>query len=1125
MIKLFRILFILVLINMFIFNLLSAVTTVRSASEYNYPPLALVTNGEADGFSVDLLRAALNEVDMNVSYYVGPWSEIKMDLAEGKIDALPLVGRTPERESLYDFTVPYLTMYGAIFVKQGISNISSIKDLSDKNIVVMKGDNAEEFIRREQLSKYITTTTTFEEAFLLVSEGKQDAVITQKLMGIQLLKNSGIENVIPIAEIKTFKQDFTFAVKQGNKELLTLINDGLSKIIIDGTYDEIYDKWFCSFDSDELNEVKLSSKEKDFIKAHPIIRFGTDASWAPYISRSDDGSLTGFEVGLINLINEYAGTNIQIVTGHWKEIVEQAKNREIDGLATSATLKARELHFTFSDIYVSEYQIVLIPATSNLVINKLSDLTGKTVAIQAGNEAYYTLIKDIPDINVLTADTESSSIKLMVEGKADASIASISTYIEHWHSFGQLIRVGYIVVDNPLDLVYSVRKDWPELVSIINKALESIPSETKNNLIFQWFGFDPSEIENGKEVLITLTANEKAWISKHPEITLGGGISFAPFIMYDNDGNVIGYDAEIAKLVAKRTGLKINFELGKWAEIQERARNRELDGISTANFTKEREKYYNASRSLIHLTPLVIVKRGNPKDIHSLEDIVGKRVALQKGNALINVLEDQTKEFEAVYVESMQDIIKAVVSEKADFAILEESAFYIANQIGLGNMIESPFTIGEGMDTHFLLRNDWPLLHSIIDKGLKSISISEKLELRRKWLAIPQSEIDEERIILTAQEQTWIREHPEIRLGVDPSWQPFDYIDDNGQHQGIASDYIRILNKRLGINMKILPDMSWMQLIEVMPERGVDVFSSVVKTPEREKYLSHTEPYLYLDWVVVRPHETSSIKSLEDFEGRIVAVIDGYVTKDFLEKQYPKIKILPGETTFDVLQSVIDGKADAAFVERITANMIIHAHRMYSLEIDQHVIQNNRPLSLAARNDWPELVQILNKGLSSITPEERKRIEKKWLAVPIQIGFTREDVLRIVLYVIAFMGIFLVLSFFWNQRLKKEIFKRNKAEKEIELKSRELEIQLIKSEKHRIANLVILKDLNKSTKKLKSEINDRERAEELLRQKMSDLEIFNDAAVDREIAINDLRKEINELLVKVGKEAKYEIVT
>ena len=53
---------------------------------------------------------------------------------------------------------------------------------------------------------------------------------------------------------------------------------------------------------------------------------------------------------------------------------------------------------------------------------------------------------------------------------------------------------------------------------------------------------------------------------------------------------------------------------------------------------------------------------------------------------------------------------------------------------------------------------------------------------------------------------------------------------------------------------------------------------------------------------------------------------------------------------------------------------------------------------------------------------------------------------------------------------------------------------------------------------------ERKQAEKELNSRMKELEIFNDAAVDREIKINESRKEINELLKQLGKEPKYEIV-
>ena len=102
--------FLLFLFLIFFPDFIYAQQTIKSASEYDYPPFSIVNEqGEADGFSVELLRASLKAVGLDVEFYVGPWAKIKQDLAEGKIQVLPFVGRTPERENIFDFSVPYKT--------------------------------------------------------------------------------------------------------------------------------------------------------------------------------------------------------------------------------------------------------------------------------------------------------------------------------------------------------------------------------------------------------------------------------------------------------------------------------------------------------------------------------------------------------------------------------------------------------------------------------------------------------------------------------------------------------------------------------------------------------------------------------------------------------------------------------------------------------------------------------------------------------------------------------------------------------------------------------------------------------------------------------------------------------
>ncbi|MBN1196380.1 MAG: transporter substrate-binding domain-containing protein, partial [Candidatus Aminicenantes bacterium] len=219
---------------------------VKIASEPDYPPFCMVDkNGEATGFSVELFKAAARAVKLTVHTRIGIWEQIKADLLKGKIDALPLVGRTPEREEFYDFTMPYISLHGAVFVRKGTKGIHSQVDLKHKRIAVMKGDNAEEYLRREAISDTLYTTHTFEDAFRKLEKGDVDAVVTQRVMGLHLLRKLGISSIHPLDfQLPSFRQDFCFAVRKGDTRLLERLNEGLSIVIANDTYQRIRDNWF-----------------------------------------------------------------------------------------------------------------------------------------------------------------------------------------------------------------------------------------------------------------------------------------------------------------------------------------------------------------------------------------------------------------------------------------------------------------------------------------------------------------------------------------------------------------------------------------------------------------------------------------------------------------------------------------------------------------------------------------------------------------------------------------------------------------------------------------------------------------------------------------------------------------
>ncbi len=238
-------------------NIDSPQRVLQSASELDYPPFALVgPDGGAHGFSVDLLRAVTQAVGLEVQITVGPWHKIKERLERKELDLLPLVSYSKARDQVFDFTAPYLRMHGAIFVRQGEAAIQNASDLKGKEVLVMRGDTAHEFVLRNRLTDKLILTDSFGEAMRRLSAGQHDAVVVQHLVGLGLIKRLGLENLVSVSPFQDyslkpearpmsgFEQKFCMAVAEGNDDLLALLNEGLAIVNADGTYERLYNQWF-----------------------------------------------------------------------------------------------------------------------------------------------------------------------------------------------------------------------------------------------------------------------------------------------------------------------------------------------------------------------------------------------------------------------------------------------------------------------------------------------------------------------------------------------------------------------------------------------------------------------------------------------------------------------------------------------------------------------------------------------------------------------------------------------------------------------------------------------------------------------------------------------------------------
>lgn len=214
-------------------------------SEQEFPPFSTgTTSANAGGFTVELWDAVARERGLPYTLRVGPFSQILQEFKDGKIDVLINLAQSGPRRQFADFTVPHVTVNGAIFVRRDHAGISSEAALAQQSIIVLQADLAHDYALSQGWKDQLVVAPTAAQCFKLLASGKHDAVLMSKLVGMQTLRATGIDNVIALDVKVGFSQKFGFAVRKGNADLLASINEGMQIAKLNGNYDRIYDKWF-----------------------------------------------------------------------------------------------------------------------------------------------------------------------------------------------------------------------------------------------------------------------------------------------------------------------------------------------------------------------------------------------------------------------------------------------------------------------------------------------------------------------------------------------------------------------------------------------------------------------------------------------------------------------------------------------------------------------------------------------------------------------------------------------------------------------------------------------------------------------------------------------------------------
>ncbi|WP_061242670.1 EAL domain-containing protein [Ectopseudomonas composti] len=289
-------------------------------------------------------------------------------------------------------------------------------------------------------------------------------------------------------------------------------------------------------------------------------------------------------------------------------------------------------------------------------------------------------------------------------------------------------------------------------------------------------------------------------------------------------------------------------------------------------------------------------------------------------------------------------------------------------------------------------------------------------------------------LTLTEEERSWLAAHPQLRLGVDASWPPFEFRDAQDNYQGLTADYVRLIEARLGVELQPVEASSWSSTLEQTRRGQIDLLPGVMSTPERQEYLSFTRPYLDFPIIILSRSGGPQPKQLQDLYGLKVAVVQDYAPHELLRQRHPDLSLLPMRSVAAALQTLATGQADA-----MVGDLASSVWSLRQLKLDGLYISGETPyryqLAMATPRGETTLIGILDRLFAELSAEEIARLQQPWVgSVLDQRALWHRALLYGLPALLALLAVIAIILRI-NHRLKREM--RNREALEQELRSSE----------------------------------------------------------------------------------------
>ncbi|WP_195763649.1 ATP-binding protein [Duganella guangzhouensis] len=314
------------------------------------------------------------------------------------------------------------------------------------------------------------------------------------------------------------------------------------------------------------------------------------------------------------------------------------------------------------------------------------------------------------------------------------------------------------------------------------------------------------------------------------------------------------------------------------------------------------------------------------------------------------------------------------------------------------------------------------------------------------WLALLAAPLSAapETLSLSAQQHAWLAAHPVIRVGVDNARTPIESVGEDGKPGGISLEFLHRVERMLGVRFELVPIQGAANVLQALETRQVDILSATSQTDSRRRFMTLSEPFINTPIVIYTLASAPPISSLGQLSGKKVASSTRAGITELLPREWPLVEPVKAEN-FKIALDML--RRDQ--VQALVAPLLTGTHQMAAIGANDVRVSGETEytylVGFGVRNDWPELVPILNRALAEIPKPERDSFRQKWTVVRLEREIDYRPVWALLLAVAIAVAFIVQLRVMVRRRtaeLHEEVLVRRAREAEIQQLNAALEARV-----------------------------------------------------------------------------------